>query len=293
LLFVSTLAVPLIAFLFFTSAIFIFHKEINLFPEEIDLFVQLLIFGIAYLILANSLTIFRSIVLKFKDFTKDWDEYSIVFTANNKNKLIKEWIFQGNPIITTEGLVITNTNSGLLIKPDILWTKRVWKNFEATLKVNFRDQKDAEEQRDYKKLLGVVFRAQNLQNYFMLEIWKMDEFIVIRPHVRVDGNWDAPILNPKANTFKYGKNNDLNLLIKVINSELTLIVDNSEKTSLTWILPSEYEINLRQHEQQEKKDLKEAAVKKISFRLKAGMFGFRNYGDEIAVVKSLSIRPFK
>lgn len=310
LLFISSFSVPIAAFSFVELTKKCCHLEYNLFPKEIDLFVQLIIWGCTFIIIKSMCHWHKYIVPFYKGIRNKWDQYDIVF-GENEDRFKKEWEFQGDPIFTREGIVATNTNSGLLLKPKLLWTGWIWENFEATINIDFYKQarpifrelyennKNEIKERDttavrYKRLLGIIFRARDLENYFLLEVWRIDKFIVIRPHVRIDGNWDAPFLNPDANSYPVNQEQTkFKLTLKVENDRIALVINDDKKKPLIWILPTHYEINLPQYSKPKQEDLARANVKKIPFRLKGGRFGFRNYGDEAAIVKSLDVKPIK
>jgi len=179
-----------------------------------------------------------------------------------------------------------------LLKPNLLGNK-IWKNLKGTIYLSFKEDKDIKGQ-DYNRLIGVVFRAQSFEDYFMLEIWKIGNQISIRPHVRVNGNWDAPLFDPKVNSLKIEHTDtEFKLEFTVIEGKAELFVRNIEG-KLIWMLPSVYEINLKQHPDDQGgtgENEKEGVVKEIPFLNSPGRFGFRNYGNEIAVIKSLKITP--
>ena len=308
LLFVSSLSVPVVAFSFVTFTKTWLHTEYNLFPEEIDFFIQLIIWGITFIVVKSIPHWHKHVVPFIKGKFTQGDKYEINF-GTNEDRFKREWEAQGNPVLIAEGVVATNTNSGFLLKPKWLWSGRVWKDFEASIDVDFKKQRkrinrqlyeDNDKkikERDitsirYKKLIGIIFRARDFENYFLLEVWKIDGWLVIRPHTRIEGNWDAPVLNPDSNSYAFASNIDqLTLTLKVKGDKATLQVNSDVNNLLVWVLPAHYEINLSQHSQINQGDLKQANVRKISFRLKAGRFGFRNYGDEAAIVKRLDIKP--
>lgn len=226
----------------------------------------------------------------------------------NLSNFDKEWEFQGNINATNKGLEITNTPSGCVVKNDY-WDTKVWKNISATFQVTFinkvrslendydrnKYQQTQELQLkrvtvEFRELLGIIFRAQNLDDYFMLGIMKIGNRIVFRPHVRVAGNLDIPLRNTPRNTFKLIKNmNTLNFKILLHNTELKLFVKQSNKwvKCFYWRLPSLYKANL--YEGKDNSD-SEFITREIPFRDSPGMFGFRNYGNELAIIKSLEIR---
>lgn len=214
-------------------------------------------------------------------------------------KISEEWLVQGYPHLSREGFVITNTNSGCLIKPSILfnnnflniWSgQKIWKNFKATVHVRYTKQQDS----NFKLLLGIVFRAQSHDDYFMVELWSKEKSIMMRPHVRVSGNWDAPILDDDNNLLMLEKETDnFTYILELKDNVLTITVNGGKEKQLVWVLPTNYEINLIQHNEavNANKGVSKGAVLKIPFRDKTGMFGFRNYGNEIAIVEKLEIGP--
>lgn len=242
------------------------------------------------------------------------DKYECNFTMLSSAGFSEGWIIQGSPIISEDGLFFTNSNSGCLIKPGKYWPSskniRKWKNFKAKIVVEFprifhivndpgKIGDDAEgaiigwiqKKEEFRQVLGIVFCAQSLEEYFMLEVWRINNKLSFRPHVRIFGNWDAPIYNSPV-TIELDSNQPLaELNLELRNNVLKL---KANKGLFRWVLPTSFEANLIQHSASKESDrLKDAAIIKIPFRGRVGMFGFRNYGNELAVVKNLSIEPYK
>ncbi|OGM06006.1 hypothetical protein A2125_01630 [Candidatus Woesebacteria bacterium GWB1_43_5] len=69
-----------------------------------------------------------------------------------------------------------------------------------------------------------------------------------------------------------------------------LIISGDLHRPITWSLPTNYQINIPTTNNLSEKT-KDSIASLIPFRNKAGLFGFRNYLDELAVVKYLEIRP--
>lgn len=273
---------------------YVYPYKVNFIPEELDFLTQVLLLGIWIKVYLRLFDFFR--ICKYNKMY-----YNIKFKTSTEKKFKEDWEFQGNPIICPKGLLLTNSNSGLLIRPDKFWSK----DFKATIEIVFRMQKrkinkewyeykgefkERDRTKTYKKLFGIIFRAQDLENYFLLEVWRIGNYIVIRPHVRIDGNWDAPILNPEENSMLFNKLRKFTMIFTADEKETTLYINNQK---LTWVLPTHYEINLRHNLTTLQGDLKEGNVRKIPFRLSRGRFGFRNYGDELAYITSLNIEPLK
>lgn len=244
----------------------------------------------------NILTFFDTQILRI--ISMRTQEYSIDFTDNNASNLFsRDWISQGN-LYFKNGLTVTDTHSGILLKPSFLWLGKVWLNFEATMKVYFKNSISLDTVRNkengewvkfdkniMRNLLGVIIRAQSLDDYYMLEIWKIGNNIVLKPHVRISGVWRAPIYtSPIVQKIRMSQSH---FKLKLVASDrvVRLFVNNS-KRPLIWILPSQYEIDPAKKDA----DLKDGLVRKISFVNRAGMFGFRNFGNELAVVQNLKIK---
>lgn len=165
----------------------------------------------------------------------------------NKSKLQKEWEFQGNIDITKDGLQITNSPSGCLIKNDY-WDRLKRKEL------------------DFRKVLGIIFRAQSFDEYFMIGVWKVENHLIFRPHVRL--------------CFK--------LLTKAEKVCMYIKINSNWEQCFRWYLPLFYKVNL--NEGLKNDNTSEFITRKITFMNLPGQFGFRNYGNELATVRSLTIK---
>ncbi len=244
-------------------------------------------------------------------------KFAEIYFFDSKNrkltteKYLKEWIFQGNSQPFKGGLLVTNSNSGCLIRPKgVLGTTRIWKNFEANIEIEFAAQNKGinpipphshdgklicisdECNYPFQDYLGIIFRAQSFDDYFMLEVTKINDYLIVRPHVRVGGNWDAPILNPDVNSLPLNSR-AFSLNLKVHDDIATLFLNGN---SINWLFPTHLERNLVQHgadEKAQKEILSKNLIAESFFKNRAGMFGFRCYGNQIALIKSLVITPIK
>lgn len=219
-----------------------------------------------------------------------------------------DWKIHGYSNVFREGLVVTNSDSGILLNSNFLSRQNKWKNFVAIIKVVFGPEKGTDTTHvsdkngvvkkwktvnsPFRKILGVIFRAQSFEDYFMVEIWIIGKKVLLKPHVRVGGNWDVPVYNSRNFTSflknSRRKDNQFELKIELRDNNLELSSDDiTEK--IKWTLPTHYQINLGYLPEEDKK--KNSFVRKISFRDKAGQFGFRNFGNELAIVKYLKIEP--
>jgi hypothetical protein len=216
------------------------------------------------------------------------------------------WSLQGFSGVSNEGLLVANSNAGILLSTDEWYRKNRWKDFYATLKVNFDifnkslDTTNKNENEIVKKwvkieppfrsVLGVIFRAQDLNNCLMIELWKIENKILLKPHVKVRGNWMVPGYN-SANfvsdltTPKTGSTYTFVITVK----DKLFKLEGDVKETIIWTLPDYYQINLGHLSEDEQKVNIEA--RNISFVNRPGMFGFRNSENELAVVKYLKIVP--
>ncbi len=275
----------------------------DIFPLPFDV-VKIAVWIILFLIIRWSMdkriTTFLSSIVN--------NEYSLNRGGNNwtEARFKKEWIFQGNVHSTNSGLLITNSNSGCLIKPSWNQFTRIWKDFTATMEVEFPQQTnlinpvDGDHtshqcgltcQKRFNPILGIIFQAQNFDDYFLLELNLVNGFLVVRPHIRIGGNWDAPELNSDNNSYLLtGTNiNNLVLELKVKKDKAMLYINGDFNNPITWYLPNFTEPRLIQHTSGGQNDRSKTVISEIYFRNRAGMFGFRNYGNELALVKSLDI----
>lgn len=210
-----------------------------------------------------------------------------------EGRLIKEWIIQGNVFVDDKGLLISNSNSGCLIKPRLI-INRIWKDFTAEIEIEFTPQlRVINNCSCFNPILGILFRAQSFDDYFMLEINYINKHIVIRPHVRVGGNFDAPELNPDFDSYPLGLGVYMRFKGKLVvkGSKVIFYVNGDNEKPLIWILPDFVEPRLKQHTGGGVKDGSKTVVAEIYFKNWAGMFGFRNYPNELALIKSLDVYP--
>lgn len=284
-------------------------------PDNYDIFplttafLKITFWIIAFLLIRSFLSSkIKNWLSTFYPYTYDFDMKS---NKLDDERFCEEWVFQGNAQPLNGGLLVSNSNSGCLIKsifnlgrPII---KGAWKNFTANIELEFPTQNiranppgphnpntKADEQYAFEDYLGIIFRAQSFDDYIMLEITRIGNLLVLRPHLRVGGNWDAPILNIDANTLPLTSST---ISLNIVAKEKSVIVSLG-KNSVRWLLPTNAETNLIQHSNNNNASnglikVSESRPKYLIadayFRDRAGMFGFRCYGNQIAFVKSLNI----
>ncbi len=211
-------------------------------------------------------------------------------------RFLKEWVFQGNVQPLNGGLLVSNSNSGCLIKSGH------WKNFTANIEFEFPAQTlplnpasphspsfPIHNQWFFEDYVGIIFRAQSFEDYLMLELTMVGTNLIVRPHIRWGGNWDAPLLNIDRNSLPLtGSVISLNF---VANEETVEVSAGND--SVRWLLPTHIERNIKQQPDDTKEDkiknLSKNVIPEIYFRGITGMFGFRCYGNQVALIRSLEI----
>lgn len=195
----------------------------------------------------------------------------------------KEWIFSGRPEqIGPSELLIKWSRAGCLLK------NYYWKNFKMTCEVKFLDIFD--------KTIGFVFLAENLDNYFMLELSAKHN--QIKPHVRYRGGWD--IVEPTEKRFV--GDGYFGVVLELKSSVAYLYIDGS--LSFTWNLPTHVDVVYREsgvnsntesstEREDDKPNGRKVAehVQKIPFSNNGGMIGFRAHPGQGAIVRGLTISP--
>lgn len=208
------------------------------------------------------------------------------FDSSNKGKIMSdkrfsdEWILQGSVTPHNGGILVSNSNSGCFIKRRGFL--KTWKDFSASLDVSFPQQQDSR----FERRIGIIFRAQNFEDYLMIELYHDNGLLKFRPHVRLNGNWDAPLLDLDVNIQKVS-GNSLRIDLDVKDNIATVVVNNKKKKPFKWIIPTNIEVNLLQKTQEDK--LSKTSVPELYFRNSSGMFGFRCYGNQYALIEALSI----
>lgn len=203
-----------------------------------------------------------------------------------------KWIFNGKTetLPSIDQLYIKSSRAGCLLKTHL------WKNFRMTFEMKFEPS--------LMQYVGIVFRADDLDNYFMLEIfrdhlgssdgkqsWKSG----IKPHVRYKGGWEM-IYPEFYNQFDFSDFEPI--VLEVQDDTVTLFY--KQQPIFKWILPTHVDVNhieagVKQKENSEKKDIigKDVArnVQEIPFRLNYGMVGFRAYPGQGAIIRNLKVEP--
>lgn len=201
-----------------------------------------------------------------------------------------EWIFNGKtePLTKIDQLHVKSSRAGCLLK------NYRWKNLRMTFDMQFAKSRTRPMQN-----VGLIFRAGDLDNYFMLEVFQDNAFDAqnitgLKPHVRFHGGWELMDIEEKPLDFLVFTK----VILEVKGDIVTFFY--KDQPIFKWILPTHVDVNhieagFKQKEDSNQKDIlgKEIAksVQEIPFRLAYGMVGFRAHPGQGAIIKNLKIEP--
>lgn len=235
----------------------------------------------------------RELCEKAIDVSKRTRSYN--FTSSSWHK---DWIYNGKTRLRSNSSIlrVNSSRSGCLL------AKYTWYNFKLNFKMRFLKQEDFVRQND--RHVGIIFRAKDLENYFMLEIMILNNCVCVKPHVRYQGMWDTMSEDKICGEFNHEPSwfsdwLDVNMIVK--DNQAKLSINNSKEYE--WHFPTHVDINhiesgIREtantHSEQ---DVNFAAAKvaylpEIDFRKNFGMIGFRAHLDQGADIKDLKISKY-
>lgn len=229
------------------------QRDISSFP--VNLFFTIFWF-LSFLILRKILSALLSFIGSFR-------KYSF-----KSNHWPNRWEYQGNPRLGEDdnSLHITDSNSGCILKHCL------WKNVEISFDCVFQEEKDG--------TLGIIFRAQNLSDYLMVQI--NNKVKKITPHIRMEGFWET-IEQPEYDTLLEA-NVSFNVVLRTINENVKLFINGDQK--LDWNIPTNSDIRSLNTN----KNFTDTIVPKIDFRKSYGRIGFRAFPSESAILKNLTVK---
>lgn len=255
-------------------------------PIEESWLIPLSILKILFWVLAFLL--FKELYDRLKDYIKRGDSYN--FTVRSWKR---DWIYNGKPKLLNNParLRINSSRAGCLLK------KLLWKDLEIKFKMQFFIQKPFIY--DYAENLGIIFRAKDLENYFMLQILRQGNKFLARPHVRYEGMWEAmsdeEIGIKKSNVGEWFK-------IKLKVQEQRAEINIEGVGEFVWILPTHVDINhiedgMRKSNVGSTSDesfgAKKSFLPTIEFSDSFGMIGFRAHLNEGADIRDLDVIPIR
>lgn len=142
------------------------------------------------------------------------------------------------------------------------------------------------------KYIGLVFKAVDLDNYFMLEIIEEEGRIYAKPHTRYLGMWEIMSVDQVG---EVGDNQDLSVNLEVKENKVSLEIDHVG--SYEWVLPTHVDINHIEDGVKKGKTATDAEASsktpilpEVEFKDIAGMIGFRAHLDQGAEIESLTVK---
>lgn len=196
-----------------------------------------------------------------------------------------KWMYNGSSelIVKPSGLYIKSSRAGTLFK------KHLWRNFEMNFDLEFPPYSD-EHTMDY---IGIVFRAQDLDNYFMIEINRKKDTNDLRVQrlVRYRGGWETSIEEKIGTITDWTKPLQISLTVACHLAKI-----KANNLSCEWILPSNVDLSHFESGSGAKKDenkpkySESKSVPEIPFRTGFGMIGFRAYPGQGAIIRNLEIK---
>lgn len=200
------------------------------------------------------------------------------------NKDLGNLIFQGGNIEVLKGniLHILNSERGVLFK------NHLWRDFKAEFDFDLLGK--AKHRITADNYVGFIFRASDLDNYFMISIGykyikeknSVTMKVLITPHVRLDGKWEAlsqETFSPRD--FEPEGFNGITCIVK--GNTLDLILNGIK---FAWNIPTNFQS--AEKEVSEKKFVF-GDTSLIGFRNSFGMIGFRVWVDEEAYISKLVV----
>ena len=240
---------------------------------------------------------FSILILSFVLVETLWKWFS---SLDKRNKIYKfssqdwpcEWIFNGKtePFSISE-LHIKSSRAGCLLK------NYFWKNLKITFEMKFETSTFRP-----MKNIGLLFRAKDLDNYFMLEVFQDNKFgedenkrpilkSGIKPHVRYAGGWE--MMDIEGYDFDFSDFVKVKLEVK----EGTVYLYYKDNLIFDWILPTHVDINhleagvkLNNTTESIGKEVPKI-VQEIPFKESYGMIGFRAHPGQGAIIRGLKVKP--
>lgn len=194
------------------------------------------------------------------------------------DKWQEDWIFNGKTAPENiSDLRIEFSRAGCLLN------NFFWKDFRMSFEAKYIHA---------NKSFGIIFRAKDLNNYFMIEIANA----TINSRVRFSSGWE------EVENFSHSI--ELVDFFKVVLEvkEGIAWLHISDKLAYSWVLPNYIDVNHweagvnqntnggRQTGEVEKKPLQEH-VQKIHFKDQPGKIGFRAHSGQGATIRGLTVKP--
>lgn len=227
---------------------------------------------------------FALLVLFFALAKKMFNFVSTKIRANRTYKFSfdkwrKEWIFNGKSAPeNTSDFRIEFSRAGCLLNTYF------WKD----LRMNF----EAKHTHDVKSF-GIIFRAEDLNSYFMIEVNESS----VNPGVRFSSGWE------EVENFNHSLELNDFFRVKLEVKDDTAWLYLQDSLVYSWILPNYVDVNhweagVNQNpksgsaktDEIEKRPLQEH-VQQIHFKSRPGKIGFRAHSGQGAIIRGLTVEP--
>lgn len=261
----------------------------NYLPEENFWLIPVGILKVVFSIL--SFLLLKELYDRLKAFIKRGDSYSLTEVSWNK-----DWIFNGKTKLLLDPLRLKINSS----RAGCLYNGRLWKNFKMEFQMHFLNDNNFIQ--TYNQNIGIIFRAKDLENYFMFEVLIRENNVWLKPHIRYQGMWEAMsedrILPLGQNEPKWIKEREWFRVKLVIKGNVVSLI-MTDMSEYQWSLPTHIDINHIESGVKEKQsvsaDKEEFGAKitdlpRIDFKDSFGMLGFRAHLYQGAEIKKLTIK---
>ena len=199
----------------------------------------------------------------------------------NKELGLEDWEFQGNIVVEDKGKVIhiIQSDLGLILK------NKEWKDCEMTFKFKIPKKPvlspEDEQENQLRRGFGVIYRAKNLGEYYMLKI----DINGYHPHVRhVLWENNGPIL--KTTLTIENLDEWINAKFLLINNHLQVEIGQDE---FSFLIPTHSNISKDRKTNTAIENIENLPYAKIPFR-NQGSVGFRSAFFEEVYIKDLKIK---
>jgi len=236
--------------------------------------VNIIALGLAYFLQSNTtIFILSSIIFIISLFTVIYirtKEKEFYFIPFNKPQNKDNWIGRGQfeYLISEDSFVITRADPGYIFSNCLNWS-----NYNCSFEFKI-----------INSCLGVVIRAVNLSNYVMLQIGSDG----IRPHIRINGAWQVTEHKEAGLTFskELKKDSWYKCQLTCEKDFIKILIYDNNKTIFNrqWNIPSgQLAFAFRKNENDKPINIP------FSINLEYGSAGFRNFGNERALIKNFLI----
>lgn len=242
--------------------------------DLIAFFVNILVAYIAYQLRDNvivfivSAFIFTtSLIFIIYQRTKDKDLYLISLDKPGQDY---DWVGRGTfKFVRNEhAYEITNASVGFIYPKTSLWDDYY---FECDFKI-------------LKTSLGLIFRAQNLSNCVMIQIFSNK----IKSHLRINGEWIVYVEEQTGANLNNDKWYKVQAYCEKRKIRIKINDNNNVLIDRHITIPDNMAVVVRQ-EQTEATQAQETIKQIINVDFDFGSFGLRNFGHESALVKNVYV----